>query len=80
VPVVASHLTRSNQEWALDFDCDALGTGGGILVLAVFEAYTRECLTSEVDISLSLPITPRRRRKTICRTRRLSAGEPRSHP
>jgi putative transposase len=50
---VASHLVRSNQEWALDFACDALATGRGIRVLAVVDAYTRECLSLEVDTSLS---------------------------
>jgi len=39
---VASHLVRSNQEWALDFACDTLATGRGIRVLAVVDAYTRE--------------------------------------
>jgi putative transposase len=50
---VASHLMRSNQEWALDFACDALATGRGMRVLAVVDAYTRECLSLEVDTSLS---------------------------
>jgi putative transposase len=38
---VASHLVRSNQEWALDFACDTLATGRGIRVLAVVDAFTR---------------------------------------
>ena len=46
-------ITGANQEWALDFACDALGTGRGIRVLAVVDAYTRECLALEVDTSLS---------------------------
>jgi transposase InsO family protein len=46
-------LLRSNQEWALDFACDALTTGRGIRILAVMDAFTRECLTLEVDTSLS---------------------------
>ena len=50
---VASHLVRSNQEWALDFVSDAIGTGRGIRVLTVVDAYTRECLSLEVDTSLS---------------------------
>jgi putative transposase len=50
---VASHLVRSNQEWALDFVCDALATGRGIRVLAVVDAFTRENLSLEVDGSLS---------------------------
>jgi putative transposase len=51
--VVASHLVRSNQEWALDFVCDTMASGRGIRVLAVVDAYTRECLSLEVDTSLS---------------------------
>ena len=50
---VASHLVRSNQEWALDFASDTLATGRGIRVLAVVDAYTRENLSLEVDTSLS---------------------------
>src|ERR1700728_4768901 len=50
---VASHLVRSNQEWALDFACDTLATGRGIRVLAVVDAFTRENLSLEVDTSLS---------------------------
>lgn len=47
------HLLRSNQEWALDFACDTLATGRGIRVLAVVDAFTRECLSLEVDTSMS---------------------------
>jgi len=50
---VASHLVRSNQEWALDFVSDTLATGRAIRVLAVVDAYTRENLSLEVDTSLS---------------------------
>src|ERR1700685_2627092 len=52
---VASHLVRSNQEWALDFACDTLATGRGIRVLAVVDAFTRENLSLEVDTSLCRP-------------------------
>lgn len=48
---VATHLVRSNQEWALDFACDTLATGRGIGVLAVVDAFTRENLSLEVDIT-----------------------------
>jgi putative transposase len=48
-----AHLVRANQEWALDFACDALATGRGVRVLAVVDAFTRECLSLEVDTSLS---------------------------
>ena len=50
---VNSHLVRSNQEWALDFVSDALATGRGIRVLTVVDAFTRENLSLEVDVSLS---------------------------
>jgi putative transposase len=50
---VASHLVRSNQEWALDFVADALATGRGIRVVTVVDAFTRENLSLEVDVSLS---------------------------
>jgi putative transposase len=49
----ASHLMRSNQEWALDFVSDALATGRGIRALTVVDAFTRENLSLEVDTSLS---------------------------
>jgi len=49
----SSHLHRANQEWALDFVSDALATGRGVRVLAIVDAFTRECLTLEVDTSLS---------------------------
>jgi len=44
---------RPNQEWALDFVADTLGTGRGIRVLTVVDAYTRECLGLDVDTSLT---------------------------
>jgi putative transposase len=50
---VTSDLMRSNQEWALDFVSDALGTGRGIRALTVVDAFTRENLSLEVDTSLS---------------------------
>jgi putative transposase len=50
---VASHVVRSNQEWALDFVSDALATGRGIRVLAVVDSFTRENLSLETDTSLS---------------------------
>jgi putative transposase len=52
VPVPA-HVVRANQEWALDFACDTLATGRSIRVLAVVDAFTRECLSLETDTSLS---------------------------
>lgn len=47
------HLHRANQQWALDFASDALGTGRGTSVLAIVDAFTRECLSLEVDTGLS---------------------------
>jgi putative transposase len=44
---------RPNQEWALDFVADTLGTGRGIRVLTVVDVFTRECLGLDVDTSLS---------------------------
>lgn len=46
-------LTAANQEWALDFVHDVLGTGQGVRVLSVLDAYTRECLALEVDTSFA---------------------------
>lgn len=51
--VATSSVWRANQEGALDFISDALATGGSIRVLAVVDAFTRECLALEVDTSLS---------------------------
>lgn len=47
------YLHRANQEWALDFAADALATGRGVRVLAVVDAFTRECLVLEVDTGRS---------------------------
>jgi putative transposase len=46
-------LTAANQEWALDFVHDVLGTGQRVRVLSVLDAYTRECLALEVDTSFA---------------------------
>ena len=50
---LSPYLHRANQEWALDFASDALATGRGIRVLAIVDAFTRECLALEVDTGLS---------------------------
>ncbi len=50
-PVV--HLSRRNQEWAMDFVSDGLATGRGIRAFTIVDSYTRECLAIEVDSSLS---------------------------
>ncbi len=49
----ATVLSRANQEWALDFVHDVLGTGQRVRVLSVLDAYTRECLALEVDTSFA---------------------------
>jgi putative transposase len=49
----ASHVVRRNQEWAVDFVHDTLATGRGIRVLAVVDTFTRECVSLEVDSSMS---------------------------
>lgn len=49
----ASPVIRSNQEWAVDFVSDTLATGRGIRVLAVVDTFTRECVSLEVDTSMS---------------------------
>ena len=46
-------LSRPNQEWALDFVHDVLGTGQRVRILSVLDAYTRECLALEVDTSFA---------------------------
>ena len=48
-------LLHSNQERAVDFACDALGTGRAIRLLAIVDAFTRECLTLEVHTSFIEP-------------------------
>jgi hypothetical protein len=45
--------TAVNQEWALDFVHDAVESGRAIRVLAVVDAYTRECLALQVDTSFA---------------------------
>ena len=44
-------LTGANQEWALDFASDMAASGQRLRILSVVDAYTRECLTLEVDTS-----------------------------
>jgi putative transposase len=44
--------TEPNEQWALDFVHDRLGSGRSIRVLTVMDTFTRECLALEVDTSL----------------------------
>lgn len=46
-------VTAANEEWALDFVADAIQSGRHIRLLAVVDAYTRECLALEVDTSFA---------------------------
>ena len=44
-------LGAPNEEWSLDFLCDAVAGGRAICVLSVVDNFTRECLALETDIS-----------------------------
>ena len=46
-------LTAPNEEWSLDFVCDALATGRALRVLSIIDNFTRECLAIETDTSLA---------------------------
>lgn len=48
-----AHLTGANQEWAMDFVSDSLGTGRGIRMLTVVDAFTRVCPAIAVNTGLS---------------------------
>jgi putative transposase len=49
----ASHVTRRNQEWTVDFVSDTLATGRGICVLATVDKFSRGCVFLEVDTGIS---------------------------
>ena len=51
-PLAVSRLVRMNQEWAMDFIVDGLANGRMVRILSVVDAYTRECLVLEADVSL----------------------------
>src|SRR6202000_80051 len=44
--------TQPNERWAMDFVQDYLVDGRALRTLNVVDAYTRECLAIEVDLSL----------------------------
>jgi putative transposase len=48
-----SQPTKINERWSLDFIHDALENGRRLRVLNVIDDFSRECLASEVDTSLS---------------------------
>jgi transposase InsO family protein len=41
VGVAQPVLSQPNQEWSLDFVCDALGTGRAVRVLSIVDNFTR---------------------------------------
>jgi putative transposase len=45
--------TAPNDEWSLDFLCDALATGRVVRVLSIVDKFTRECLALEADTSFA---------------------------
>jgi len=49
--VAEPRLIRANQEWAMDFIVDGLANGRVIRILSVLDAFTRECLALEADMS-----------------------------
>jgi putative transposase len=55
VGVAQPVLSQPNQEWSLDFVCDALGTGRAVRVLSIVDNFTRECLALETDTSFASP-------------------------
>jgi putative transposase len=50
--IVTPRATAPNEHWAMDFMRDALADGRAFRTLNVVDAFTRECLAVEVDISL----------------------------
>jgi putative transposase len=50
VPLPAAQ--RSNQRWSMDFMADSLVNGRRIRLLNVVDDFTRECLATELDMSL----------------------------
>ena len=55
VGVAQPVLSQPNQEWSLDFVCDALATGRAVRILSVVDNFTRECLALETDTSFASP-------------------------
>jgi putative transposase len=46
-------LSAPNEEWSMDFVCDALATGRTVRVLGIVDNFTRECLALEADTSFA---------------------------
>jgi putative transposase len=51
--VQLSETTGINQKWSMDFISDTLSCGRRFRALCIVDCYSRECLTLEVDTSLS---------------------------
>ena len=64
-------LTAPNQEWAIDFVSDVTHARQRMRILSVVDAYTRECLTLEVDTSF-----PSRRVTRVLERLMASLGRP----
>ena len=45
--------TKPNERWAMDFMSDSLWNGRKIKILTVLDEFTKECLATEVDTSIS---------------------------
>jgi hypothetical protein len=45
-------MLAPNQEWALDFVADGVGSGRGIRILTMVDGFTRECPAREVGVSV----------------------------
>ena len=46
-------LTAPNEEWSLDFLCDAVANSRVVRVLSIVDNFTRECLALETDTSFA---------------------------
>ena len=46
-------LSTPNEEWSLDFVCDALANGRSVRVLSIVDNFTRECVALEADTSFA---------------------------
>lgn len=53
VSVAAPDPLRRNQRWSMDFVSDSMLSGQKLRVLTVVDDFTRECLATETDTSLS---------------------------
>ena len=68
-----------NQRWSIDFVQDALDDGRRFRMLNVVDDFTRECLASVLDTSLS-GSAGRARARSALRTMRQPGDDPGSNP